>query len=61
MLTVNATDHPVMKNFHKPEDEKRMVVILAEGQYEEWLYAPAAESMEYMLQYPAERLVAEAK
>lgn len=58
MLTVNATDHPVMKNFHKPEDEKRMVVILAEGQYEEWLHASAAESMKFMLQYPAERLVA---
>ena len=58
MLTVNATDHAVMKNFHKPEDEKRMVVILAEGQYEEWLHASAAESMKFMLQYPAERLVA---
>ena len=28
MLTVNANDHPVMRQFHKPEDEKRSVVIV---------------------------------
>jgi putative SOS response-associated peptidase YedK len=27
MLTVNADHHPVMQRFHKPEDEKRSVVI----------------------------------
>jgi hypothetical protein len=24
MLTINADDHPFMRNYHKPEDEKRM-------------------------------------
>jgi putative SOS response-associated peptidase YedK len=57
MLTVNAADHPLMRNFHKPEDEKRMVVILPEAQYDEWLRAPTEESMGFMRQYPAERLV----
>ena len=28
MLTVNANDHPVMRQFHKPEDEKRSVIVL---------------------------------
>ena len=28
MLTVNADNHPVMRQFHKPEDEKRSVVVL---------------------------------
>jgi putative SOS response-associated peptidase YedK len=28
MLTVNADQHPVMKQFHKPGDEKRSVVVL---------------------------------
>ena len=28
MLTVNANDHPVMRQFPKPEDEKRSVVVL---------------------------------
>jgi hypothetical protein len=29
MLTINADEHPLMKRFHKPEDEKRSVGILA--------------------------------
>ncbi|SET64979.1 hypothetical protein SAMN03159512_02999 [Pseudomonas sp. NFR09] len=31
MLTINAEDHPFMANFHKPQDEKRIVVILPRG------------------------------
>lgn len=31
MLTVNADDHPLMRNYHRPNDEKRMVVILPGG------------------------------
>ena len=58
MLTVNADQHPLMKNFHRPEDEKRMVVILDEDQYDEWLKALAGRSMSFMRQYPAEWLVA---
>ncbi|MFI5444304.1 SOS response-associated peptidase [Polaromonas sp. UC242_47] len=61
MLTVNATDHAVMKNFHKPDDEKRMVVILPVGAYDDWLNADPANSMSYMQQYPADRLVATAE
>ena len=39
MLTVNANGHPVMKHFHKPEDEKRSVVVLNEHEYLPWLNA----------------------
>lgn len=39
MLTVNATGHPIMKHFHKPEDEKRSVVVLDEQQLLPWLHA----------------------
>lgn len=39
MLTINATDHPVMKHFHKLEDEKRSIVILQESDYQNWLNA----------------------
>lgn len=28
MLTINADGHEVMKHFHKPEDEKRSIVVL---------------------------------
>ena len=60
MLTINADEHALMRNFHKPEDEKRMVVILREEDYDAWLKAPAEQSMDFMRQYPAELLQAEA-
>ena len=37
MLTVNADEHPLMRLFHKPTDEKRMVVILPPDHYDSWL------------------------
>lgn len=58
LLTVNADDHPLMRTLHKPEDEKRMVVILPQGSYDDWLDATPARAMDLMLQYPAQRLVA---
>ena len=39
MLTVNADSHPVMKQFHKAEDEKRTPVVLAPSQFQQWLSA----------------------
>ncbi len=33
MLTINSDNHPFIRNYHKPEDEKRMVVILPQGLY----------------------------
>lgn len=59
MLTINADDHVFMRQFHKPEDEKRMVVILEEGDYINWLQAPALESRDYLRQFPADSLTAE--
>ncbi|MFN4350952.1 MAG: SOS response-associated peptidase [Hylemonella sp.] len=58
MLTINATDHQVMNQFHRPEDEKRMVVILPESQYDDWLNASADESMDFMRAFPAEAMLA---
>lgn len=47
MLTVNADHHPFMRQFHKPDDEKRMIVILPRGRYEEWLGA----NIEYRIEF----------
>lgn len=58
MLTINADQHPLMKRFHKPTDEKRMVVILPPGRFQDWLEAPVEHSMEFMRPYPAEALQA---
>lgn len=56
MLTINADDHSLMRNFHKPEKEKRMVVILPSSSVEPWLQAEPERSQDFMRQYPAERL-----
>jgi len=56
MLTVNADDHPFMRNYHKPQDEKRMVVILQDDEYDVWLSAPPEESRFYLRQFPADAM-----
>ena len=59
MLTVNADDHALMKRFHKPGEEKRMVVILDEAEYSAWLDAPPERMRSFMRCFPAELLAAE--
>ena len=58
MLTINADEHPLMRLFHKPTDEKRMVVIVPPDRYQDWLEAPVEHSMEFMRPYPGEALQA---
>jgi putative SOS response-associated peptidase YedK len=60
MLTINADDHPLMKRMHKPDDEKRMVVILEPGQYDDWLQCPAEDAADFFAEYPADKLAARA-
>lgn len=56
MLTINAAAHPLMQNFHKPADEKRMVVILPPERHQEWLVAGPADSMDFMMPFAASDL-----
>ena len=44
MLTINADGHTVMKHFHKPEDEKRSVVVLNNEKYLPWLSADTKQA-----------------
>lgn len=60
MLTVNADDHLFMRDFHKPQDEKRMVVILHEEEYDAWLAASPDESRYFLRQFPAELMTVSA-
>jgi putative SOS response-associated peptidase YedK len=53
MLTVNADQHELMQNFHKPDEEKRMVVILPQDRYADWLNASPEGAGEFMQTYPA--------
>jgi putative SOS response-associated peptidase YedK len=56
MVTINADEHAFMRNFHRQEDEKRMVVVLREEDYDLWLDAPVERSMDFMRQCPPEHL-----
>ncbi|MES2879802.1 MAG: SOS response-associated peptidase [Pseudomonadota bacterium] len=58
MLTINATDHPIMRHFHKPSGEKRMVVILPEDNYDAWLQAKPNQSWTLLRPFPASKLIA---
>lgn len=60
MLTINAAAHSLMQNFHRPADEKRMVVILPPERYEDWLTAKPADSMDFMVPFAADNLQASA-
>lgn len=60
MLTINADEHALMRRFHKPGDEKRMVVILDEAEYDAWLDCPPERQREFLRPFPAERMVAAA-
>lgn len=59
MLTINADAHPLMQRFHRPEDEKRMVVLLQPEQFGDWLHATLAEVPNYLQPCPADLLKAE--
>ena len=59
MLTINADGHPLMQRFHKPDDEKRMVVVLHEADYDRWLGAPAGRMRDFLERWPSEDLEAE--
>ena len=59
LLTINAAEHGLMRQFHKPADEKRMVVVLPSEQYQDWLEAPPQRSMDFLRAFPAELLRAE--
>ncbi|GAA0839732.1 MULTISPECIES: SOS response-associated peptidase [Cupriavidus] len=60
MPTLNAENHPLMKRFHKPGDEKRSVVLVPRADWDDWLACRDAERARTFLRlYPAESLIAE--
>ncbi len=50
---------PLMRCFHRPDDEKRMVVILEPHQFDDWLYVPVEQIWAFLQTFPAEKLVAQ--
>ena len=60
MLTINATNHPLMNHFHAPEDEKRSIVVLQDDDYQPWLQADTKQAAGMMSLVPGHFLVSEA-
>lgn len=60
MLTINADHHPIMKHFHKPEDEKRSIVVLQNKDYLTWLNANHEQAHKLLSLAPDRFLTSEA-
>jgi len=60
-ITINADEHPLMRRFHQPGDEKRSLVVVHRRDYDDWLSCKNSEYARSFLQlYPAELMWAEA-
>jgi putative SOS response-associated peptidase YedK len=51
MLTVSGAGHPVFKRMHRPEDEKRMVLIIEPAEYDRWLQCSVDEAATFFRQW----------
>ena len=49
MLTINADQHPFMSQFHKPEDEKRSIVVIEPQNRTDWLNMTHQNAFELLL------------
>ncbi|MDD2546928.1 MAG: SOS response-associated peptidase [Burkholderiaceae bacterium] len=54
MLTVSAEGHAFMRQFHRPAEEKRMVVILPDHSHPAWLQAATADLADFLRPYTGE-------
>jgi putative SOS response-associated peptidase YedK len=58
-LTINADTHPLMRKFHKPDDEKRSLVIIPPDDYDAWLNCRDPElARSFLHLYPADLMTA---
>ncbi len=53
LLTINADHHPFMKQFHKPDDEKRSVIVIPDNLRNDWLNCTHSEAKDFFLDMPA--------
>ncbi|MCD6027311.1 MAG: hypothetical protein K0R08_1830 [Solimicrobium sp.] len=59
-ITINADDHPLMRRFHKPNDEKRSLVIVPAKEYDDWLSCRnPEEARSFLSHFPADGMRAE--
>jgi len=59
-ITINADQHPMMRRFNKPGDEKRSLVILAPENYDDWLSCRSPEhARSFLTHYPSGQMHAQ--
>lgn len=58
-ITINADEHSLMKRMHKPDDEKRSLVIIPRKEWEDWLNCDDPEyARTFLRHHPAELMKA---
>jgi putative SOS response-associated peptidase YedK len=58
-ITINADEHPLMRRFHKPGDEKRALVVLPGEELDDWLACVNPElARSFLRHYPADAMKA---
>lgn len=61
-ITINADQHAIMRRTHKPEDEKRCLVIVPQEEYGNWLSCRQPEmARRWLANYPADKMLLEPK
>jgi putative SOS response-associated peptidase YedK len=56
-LTINADEHPLMRRFHQPGEEKRALVIVPQAEWDDWLGCTNPEFARHFLShYPADQM-----
>jgi putative SOS response-associated peptidase YedK len=60
LLTVNADGHALMGRMHRPGEEKRMPVLIAEQDYRGWLGATPHSAAHWLQAWPADDMVGRA-
>lgn len=61
LLTINADLHPLMNQFHAPEDEKRSIVVIPEGRRVDWLNCNHKQASEFILEFSPDEFTAAPK
>ncbi|OTG88474.1 SOS response-associated peptidase family protein [Acinetobacter sp. ANC 3813] len=54
MLTMDAIDHPMMKEFHEPGNVKRSVIVIPHEQLETWLNWKSPNISSFITGFPVE-------
>jgi putative SOS response-associated peptidase YedK len=54
MITMDAIDHPMMKDFHEPANIKRSVIVIPHQRMDEWLNLKSPNIQSFVEGFPVE-------